>query len=155
MMENKPTPTCPERRMCAMSDSKNYETALHEYNQQVERVKGAITLSTRDIIDALDCVVWYNGLYRSLVIAKEELQAADKFCYRPYRLRGDGNEQFEILWMLMVILFGEWGTSPRTGWIVNKEAACGFIDALIIENTENPKHPNHDLWLCTHEGDET
>lgn len=131
-----------------MSDNKDYETAFHEYNQHVDHVKEAVTVSTRDMIDALEDVVFFNGLYSSLVAAKEDIQAADKYCCRPVRLCGDGDEQFEIFWMLMVILFGEWGSSPRTGWILDKEAACKFVDALIVDNWENPKHPNHDLWLC-------
>lgn len=74
---------------------------------------------------ALDSVTWYNGLAETVLtwlniqprehsgyISPETyygLSAADKDSYAYHQL--------QVLWMIAVELFGECGTSPRSGWI--------------------------------------
>lgn len=102
------------------------------------------------ILQALQDVAFYNGLSGQLKIAREHLlQAQQKIkdgtvgnptTGRPDSLcsfdnRGDSNdfEQFEIFWMLLVLMFGNYGTSPRYGWINHEQIsdAILFIDWLI------------------------
>lgn len=108
------------------------------------------TDSNSTILQALQDVVFYNGLSGQLKIAREHLlQAQQKIkdgvvgnpnTSRPDSLcsfdsRGNSNdfEQFEIFWMLLVLMFGDYGTSPRYGWINHEQIsdAILFIDWLI------------------------
>lgn len=38
--------------------------------------------------------------------------------------------QLEFIWMIAVMLYGEYGTSPRSGWIENIDDFTKFVDAL-------------------------
>lgn len=73
---------------------------------------------------ALDAITWYNEL-ASIVLTWAALPT-DKYGYiQPpdnYGLETytpDDHFQLQIIWMLAVGLFGDFGTSPRYGWIVD------------------------------------
>lgn len=93
-------------------------------------------LSKEDLIDALDSVTWYNGLADEIIHWKDP----GYFDERTYSLGWDWDrfndfplemrEQIEIIWIICVTLFGDYGTSPRSGWIENKEAFFEFVDAI-------------------------
>lgn len=81
-------------------------------------------------IDSLDSVTWYNGLGR-IVRSWLDLQPG-KPCgviLAPinYGLDQVYDEcavaQLQVIWMIAVTLFGDYGTSPRHGWI---EDIAGF-----------------------------
>lgn len=42
------------------------------------------------------------------------------------------DSQFEIFWMMLVLQFGDYGTSPRSGWLEmdNKNEIIKFIDDI-------------------------
>ena len=90
------------------------------------------------IIDALDSVTWYNGLYSPLWKLKDELEnCMDEsiYCFDDdlNEKYTDGyNPQFEILWMILVLLYGNYGSSPRSGWLYskNKDNIIKFIDRI-------------------------
>lgn len=78
-------------------------------------------LTKEGFLDALNQVTWYNGLaeivaswaqlpvdpvYRSIVVPA--------ICWK--------NEQLQLIWMIAVSLFGNYGTSPRGGWIESENA---------------------------------
>lgn len=111
--------------------------------------------SNSTILQALQDIVFYNGLSEQLKVAREHLlQVQQKIkdgaavgfdtvvslgTSRPDSLcsfdsRGNSNdfEQFEIFWMLLVLMFGDYGTSPRYGWINPEQIsdAVLFIDWL-------------------------
>lgn len=71
------------------------------------------------LLEALDCVTWYNGL-AEIVISWEQLPV-DEFCNC---IKAPDivwkNEQLQVIWMIAVWLFGNYGTSPRGGWIEKK-----------------------------------
>ena len=103
------------------------------------------------LIDALDSVVWYNGLGDILVKWKDN----DYFDnYEDYSLSWnmetydsydeDTKAQLQVIWMMCVCMFGEYGTSPRWGWVLveNKEAFHKFIDD--ITETFRECHQNED-----------
>ena len=91
------------------------------------------------LLDALDSVTWYNGLASEILKWKEDGYLKQ---YEDYSLSWkwedfishdiETRNQLQVFWMICVELFGECGTSPRTGWILleNKEAFHKFIDAI-------------------------
>lgn len=90
------------------------------------------------LIEALRRVVLYNCLDQPLRYTKNYLiHEADKgneSINRPEKYPNtDGRTQYEIFWMLLVAMFGDYGTSPRCGWVYkdNVKYACEFIDILL------------------------
>ena len=86
------------------------------------------TINTADIIDALDSVTWYQGIgdeVSSWVRIKLDKYG---FIQRPSGL----NPQMEVIWIMCVVLFGDYGTSPRYGWVDgdNLEVFKAFIKAI-------------------------
>ena len=62
---------------------------------------------------ALQSVVWYNGLSEYLLKFMDEEPTAN-YIHKPEYMEC---KEFEIIWMILVSLFGDYGTSPRSGWI--------------------------------------
>lgn len=88
-----------------------------------------------DIIDALDSVVWYNGMGDDISEWKALPPGEYGYINRPDNSRD--NEQMEVLWMICVCLFGDYGTSPRTGWIEDVEGFRKFVDAITKTHRED------------------
>ena len=92
----------------------------------------------RSLIDALDSVTWYNGLAEFILKWKDEkyLKHDDyiiSWDWDKYdAIETKAREQLQVLWMICVELFGDCGTSPRTGWIYekNKGKFYKFIDDI-------------------------
>lgn len=91
------------------------------------------------LIDAIDSVTWYNGLAPIIVNWKKD----DYFNkHENYSMSWNWDTfdhydeetrcQLEVIWIICVNLFGEYGTSPRSGWILmkNKEQFYKFIDDI-------------------------
>ena len=95
-----------------------------------------------ELLDALDSVVWYNGLYDQLKHWQELLMMAK--ADRTHLLRPifpeDLREQLEIFWMLLVCLYGDYGTSPRSGWIEELDHAHDFIDEMCVTSKWSEEH---------------
>ena len=93
----------------------------------------------KDILDILDSITWYNGIGESLIKLKEDLiKQNDNGNYLiidhnlEYKNKEFADKQFEIFWMMLVLLYGDYGTSPRSGWleIKNKDKIINFIDKI-------------------------
>lgn len=41
------------------------------------------------------------------------------------------SHEFNVIWMILVEMFGNCGTSPRTGWIEKCEECADFLDDII------------------------
>ena len=41
------------------------------------------------------------------------------------------NEELNVLWILLVEMFGDCGTSPRSGWIENRSECADFLEAVV------------------------
>ena len=97
------------------------------------------------IIDVFADVVWYNG-YEPTV--EEWLQEMSK--KRPKGetvpplyttenlnwIKMSKDEIFDfaqqqVLWMVLVNLFGDYGTSPRFGWIEHPRACANFLKEVL------------------------
>lgn len=70
-------------------------------------------MNYEELIDALDSVTWYNGLAEYLLEIKKELINSPDYTDTNYIYDYGDNEQFQIIWIILVCLFGDYGTSPR------------------------------------------
>lgn len=91
-------------------------------------------LTIEKLLDALDSVCWYNGYAqdRLLKIREEIMNCDDPYCYRCPHEWNWNDEGFQVIWMILVCLYGDYGTSPRGGWILteNKKEVIEFIDSI-------------------------
>ena len=84
-------------------------------------------MDAENIIDALDSVTWYNGLAEEILewknLPKDDGAIACPDIQDP---------QLQVIWMICCVLFGDYGTSPRTGWIYTENVGefHKFIDAI-------------------------
>ncbi len=99
-----------------------------------------------NLIENFNAIIWYNGIDEGLFKLKEDLlKAKDSGNYLSYSFNETkekgffvynheefNDSQFEIFWMLLVLMYGGYGTSPRTGWLElkNKKEIVKFIDNL-------------------------
>lgn len=104
-------------------------------------------ISIESIIDALDSVTWYNGIaemvYDWLNLPVENFFDDYRQIHVPESCFED--EQLEFIWMLSVLLFGDYGTSPRSGWIEDVDGFMNFIQQITRswrENEEREQHKN-------------
>lgn len=100
------------------------------------------------LLEALSIIVDYNGWYDTLQEIKRYIQTElknnlDESSYygiiRPKFLRNIDSDLFPcIIWSILVLQCGEYGTSPRTGWIEKGRAedAIKIIDALCARTEE-------------------
>ena len=92
-------------------------------------------------LDALDKVVWYNCLGKC-ILAWKNITPNTSGCILPNYWDHDyGVEttaQLELIWMIAVIRFGDYGTSPRSGWISDISGFHKFIDAITETYRNDP-----------------
>ena len=88
----------------------------------------------KKIISAIEAVVWYNGLGEFILPWREKTPDDFTDYIRPdYRDKGYEENlvaQLEIIWIIAVMLYGDYGTSPRGGWIENIDGFKKFIDMI-------------------------
>lgn len=98
-------------------------------------------------LKTLGTIVWYNDLYDTLQKIKTYIQQEvevnkNKQYYnirKPDFLMKLDCDLFPcIVWSILVLQCGNYGTSPRTGWIEIKRVkdAIKIIDALCAETEE-------------------
>ena len=89
-----------------------------------------------ELIDAMACIVCYNSYEDVLKDISDYIKYynKDKFASFPKKiLKTYKVDEFpNIVWALMVIMFGDYGTSPRFGWIdiENKDKALAFLNSI-------------------------
>ena len=95
------------------------------------------------IIDALDSIVWYNGHAESVCELISYIQSGGNghSIPLPTFLPDDCDGFMRVLWSMLVCMYGDYGTSPRTGWILaeNKEKAVEFLKQISQTATEQDK----------------
>lgn len=81
--------------------------------------------------DPMIGIVWYNGL-EDIVIKWKDYKENDDVPYREYKssLKDSDYRQLEMVWMYLVLCFGNYGTSPRSGWIENFKGYYKWFDEL-------------------------
>ena len=97
------------------------------------------------LLDALDSVTWYNGLAEELI--KWTYDGYLDHCigtpgwlkpnYYNIGLDSYDEAQLQVIWIICVILFGDYGTSPRYGWIEDVEGFKQFIHDITVTERSN------------------
>lgn len=91
-------------------------------------------MKTPDFEEALRSIVWYDGHEEWLTELRDSLQKCpEKENYMCPFEPGVWHSEPHVIWMLLVGVFGNWGSSIRSGWIVDKEGCIAFIDRLLDE----------------------
>lgn len=95
-------------------------------------------MDTLKIIEAIFNSFAYNRDFRDMIELCEEVRDRVNRFHSSY-YTDDGN----IIYGFIVLLYGEYGTSPRSGWLLdNTDEITGIIDNLIdgykiLEEVEN------------------
>ena len=84
---------------------------------------------------ALECIVWYNGHEEWLAELADELEKSEGLYPNPFRAR-DWHTEEHTIWMLLVGMFGDWGTSIRGGWIEQTKECAEFIRDLCAKSRD-------------------
>lgn len=121
----------------AMGDdkvNKRWEILIKLCENREDSLKSEINKRLGGDQDALDSVTWYNGLAEYVVKWKQEALVTTEAEYKlseyeffnvdttTYGAEEPDDRvfyQLQVLWMIAVDKFGDYGTSPRTGWIEN------------------------------------
>lgn len=99
------------------------------------------TPNTEKMFNALESIISYDGHYEWLKEMRDGmeklLESGDKYAYytNPFNHTKWHTEEHTI-YMLLVGMFGEWGTSIRGGWIVDLRGCIDFIDAICKRSWE-------------------
>jgi hypothetical protein len=112
-------------------------TVLGVISTRVSREKGKkmwknLQWNGETITDALDSVTFYNGLADDILKWKD-LPIENGLIKCPLDIPHTEEEhQLQVFWMILVCIFGDYGTSPRFGWIDGdmKEQFDVFIDDI-------------------------
>ena len=100
-----------------------------------------------EVADGFISVASYNGYTTVLKEWRDQLDKAIKnneyslCCPLGICSNGDTTQayifgQLQVLWMFLVTLFGDYGTSPRYGWIEKMAECKSFLDDIIKELEE-------------------
>ena len=82
-----------------------------------------------NLIVAIRDAVWYNGL-EGAIAGWKKLQKCESPPERYGADEAGDIDQLQLIWMMCVILFGEYGISPRYGWINDLNGFHEFIDLI-------------------------
>lgn len=92
-------------------------------------------MTVDNMVHALDSVTWYNGLAEYVMKWKTDcprvngtIVADETYCCG--EMDSFIYDQLQVIWMICVELFGDCGTSPRSGWIEDVDGFYEFIDKI-------------------------
>ena len=82
------------------------------------------------LFDALESIVWYDGHYEWLKDLRDTLTnyPDDNVFLIPKET--EWHSEKHTIMMLLVGMFGDWGTSIRCGWIKDRTGCIEFINRL-------------------------
>lgn len=125
-------------RHCSAEGNHKYLEAVKviedEYNRQkaeIERKEAEIR--KRDY--ALSSIVWYNGHEEWLINLADKLEVAKSNYPNPIDV-SEWHTEMHCIWMLLVGMFGDWGTSIRGGWIEKTKECAEYIRNLCRDDDE-------------------
>ena len=87
-------------------------------------------------INSLLWVLWYNGYEQQIKDLYEYLKQAEVTARYPHDLgilSDDADSPDRILWSTLVMEFGDYGTSPRYGWINKTQRAIDCLEEFFAE----------------------
>lgn len=83
------------------------------------------------LINALRLVVHYNADMEHIEELEHDLKVyGENFYPALTRYTREENSVLWVLWQLIVCMYGNYGTSPRSGWITNLSGALKFLEEL-------------------------
>lgn len=92
------------------------------------------------LYEAIRTIVFYNGhseWLEELIQALEE-KKKEKYSNYPNPLpTSEWHTEKHMIWMLLVGMFGDWGTSIRSGWIEQHDECIAFIKSIMPEEEKN------------------
>lgn len=103
---------------------------------------------TEALYDSIYTIVWYNG-YKDEIV--EWIQKGDEefpkgedgyhTVHAPFSDREDYDDemygQVQAIWMMLVREYGDYGTSPRFGWITDWNACKALLERVVKQIDEN------------------
>ena len=94
-------------------------------------------------IDALIWSYFYNRDRQDIVHMIQGV--INRILDSPYEGCNAGDDDTDILTGVIVIMYGEYGTSPRYGWIdeEHKENVLNILDELLEYHTEQLEHEDN------------
>lgn len=91
----------------------------------------------KKIIDALDSIVWYDGHYEWLKQMQNDLKKCLEAGETHFSCEFDlWHTETHTIYMILVGMFGDWGSSIRSGWIEDMQGCIEFIDAICTTSRE-------------------
>ena len=80
--------------------------------------------------DMLFWALWYNGHDEHVSMLADMLEHIERLTFDDELFKmvdyGDDN-MMQMLWMILVQQFGDYGSSPRYGWVDDTDGAAKFI----------------------------
>lgn len=87
-------------------------------------------------IEAFESIVHYDGHKEWLKELAEKISKEESFSYKCPFEEEELHTEEHILYMMLVGIFGDWGTSIRFGWIDRKEECVSFINRVLNDLEE-------------------
>lgn len=87
------------------------------------------------IEEALKNIIWYDCHYKWLENLADHLETEKGNFACPFSI-GQWHTEEHTIWMLLVGMFGSWGTSIRGGWIEETKECAKYIRELCKEIKE-------------------
>ncbi|MBQ9005981.1 MAG: hypothetical protein IJ092_06375 [Atopobiaceae bacterium] len=88
-------------------------------------------ISKTQLVDNLFWALWYNGLDYEVEYLAGLLEDAQGWLERSDPRMRDAGESMVLLWMILVQSFGDYRTSPRSGWVEDTRGAAEFLRSRI------------------------
>ena len=84
---------------------------------------------------ALESIIWYNGHQEFLIDLADKLEASESYYPNPIDV-AEWHTEMHCIWMLLVGMFGDWGTSIRGGWIEKTKECAEYIRNLCKDDDD-------------------
>ena len=86
-----------------------------------------------DLEYALESIVWYDDHFEWLESLADALERGNGRIYKNPFDTGKWHTEEHCIWMLLVGMFGNWGTSIRCGWIEQTKECAEYIRCLCVK----------------------
>ena len=98
-------------------------------------------MNEQKIVKALNDICYYNGHSDELKLIIRHIKSIhdNSIIPMPDEIRNNDCDTYvNVIWQILVIMFGDYGTSPRYGWIDfdNKDDAVELLKKLVEVDNE-------------------
>ena len=106
------------------------------------KITNPYQIKYNNLFDAIKSIVWYNGLDEDIQQMIQDLKEDDFSANKYWWIGSSSNTdlvEVHFIAMIIVLMFGEYGTSPRGGWIhdeQDRKEAIAFLEELIKEKED-------------------